>query len=450
MSGKFQTINRDTPYLLPPSIQDWLPEQHLARFIVDIVDQLDLSQLESCYGGGGKPPYHPALLLAMMFYGYATGVFSSRKLEQASYDSVAFRFITADSHPDHDTIATFRKRFLPELKDLFVQILVLARVMGLFQLGKVSLDGTKVKANASKHKAMSWGYANKLEEQLRREVQELLRRAEQADAEDEMELDIPDELVRREDRLVAIARAKEEIERRARERYEAEQAEYEEKLKRRQEKEAKTGKKARGRSPKPPVEGPRDTDQVNFTDGESRIMPSSEGFVQAYNAQAAVDIDSHLIVENHITQQPNDKQQIEPALERLNEIADSLGKPEGLLADAGYFSENNVNCCEAEEITPYISDSRQRHNIPLEDLFKPPLPCPEDADALTAMVHRLQTAEGKAVYAQRKSTVETVFGIIKEVLGFRRFHLRGLDAAQGEWNLVCMAWNLKRMYALAS
>jgi transposase len=448
MSGKFQTINRDTPYLLPPSIQDWLPEQHLARFVVDIVDQLDLSKLESCYGGGGKPPYHPALLLALMFYGYATGVFSSRKLEQASYDSVAFRFITADSHPDHDTIATFRKRFLPELKGLFVQILVLARVMGLFKLGKVSLDGTKVKANASKHKAMSWGYANKLEEQLRREVEELLRRAEEADAEDEMELDIPDELARREDRLAAIARAKEEIERRARERYEAEQAEYEEKLKRRQEKEAKTGKKTRGRSPKPPVEGPRDTDQVNFTDEESRIMPSSEGFVQAYNAQAAVDIDSHLIVENHITQQTNDKQQIEPALERLNETADRLGKPEGLLADAGYFSESNVNCCEAEEITPYISDSRQRHNLPLEDLFKPPLPCPEDADALAAMVHRLQTTEGKAVYAQRKSTVETVFGIIKEVLGFRRFHLRGLDAAQGEWNLVCMAWNLKRMYVL--
>jgi hypothetical protein len=293
----------------------------------------------------------------------------------------------------------------------------------------VSLDGTKVKANASKHKAMSWGYANKLEEQLRREVQELLRRAEEADAEDEMELDIPDELARREDRLAAIARAKEEIERRARERYEAEQAEYEEQLKRRQEKEAKTGKKARGRCPKLPVEGPRDTDQVNFTDEKSRIMFSSEGFVQAYNAQAAVDIDSHLIVENHITQQPNDKQQIEPALKRLNELEDSLGKADGLLADAGYFSENNVNCCEAEEITSYISDSRQRHNILLEDLFKPPLPCPEDADALAAMVHRLQAAEGKAVYAQRKSTVETVFGIIKEVLGFRRFHLRGLDAA---------------------
>lgn len=450
MSGKFQTINRDIPYLLPPSIQDWLPEQHLARFIVDIVDQLDLSKLESCYGGGGKQPYHPALLLAMMFYGYATGVFSSRKLEQASHDSVAFRFITADCHPDHDTIATFRKRFLPELNDLFVQILVLASTMGLFKLGKVSLDGTKVKANASKHKAMSWGYANQLEEQLRREVRELLRRAEQADAEDEMELDVPQELARREDRLAAIARAKEEIERRAKERYEAEKAEYEEKLNRRQEKAAKTGKKAAGRSPKPPAEGPRDKDQVNFTDEESRIMPSTEGFVQAYNAQAAVDIDSHLIVENHITQQTNDKQQIEPALERLNEIADSLGRPAGLLADAGYFSEANVNRCAAEKITPYISGSRQRHNVSLAERFKPPLPCPEDADALTAMEHRLQTLEGKAVYAQRKCTIETVFGIIKEVLGFRRFHLRGLDAAQGEWNLVCMAWNLKRMYALAS
>ena len=449
MSGKFQTINRDTPYLLPPSIQDWLPEQHLARFIVDIVDQLDLSKLESCYGGGGKQPYHPALLLAMLFYGYATGVFSSRKLEQASHDSVAFRFITADSHPDHDTIATFRKRFLAELEGLFVQILVVAKVMGLFKLGKVSLDGTKVKANASKHKAMSWGYANKLEEQLLREVKELFRRAEQADAEDDLELDIPDELARREDRLAAIARAKKEIERRAQERYKAEKAEYEEKLKRRQEKEAKTGKKAGGRPPKPPVAGPRDKDQVNFTDEESRIMLSTEGFVQAYNAQAAVDLDSHLIVENHITQQANDKQQIEPALERLSEMEESLGKPEGLLADAGYFSEDNVNRCVAEEITPYISGSRQQHNISLEERFKPPLPFPEDAGALAAMVHRLQTIEGKAVYAQRKSTVETVFGIIKEVLGFRRFHLRGLDAAQGEWNLVCMAWNLKRMYALA-
>lgn len=449
MSGKFQTINRDTLYLLPPSLQDWLPEKHLARFVVDIVDRLDLRELESNYGGGGKAPYHPALLLALLFYGYATGVFSSRKLERATYDSVAFRFLTGDTHPDHDTIATFRKRFLKELEGLFVQMLVLAKVMGLFQLGNVSLDGTKVKANASKHKAMSWGYANKLEEQLRREVQELLKKAEQADAEDEPQMDIPDELARREDRLAAIEKAKAEIERRARERFEAEQAEYEEKLKKRKEQEERRGKKAGGRAPKPPQAGPQDKDQVNFTDEESRIMPSAEGFVQAYNAQAVVDIDSHLIVENHLTQQPNDKQEIEAALERLTGMEESLGKPEGLLADAGYFSEDNVKRCTADEITPYISDSRERHNLPWEERFQSPPPCPQDADAVTVMRHRLRTPEGKVVYAKRKSTVETVFGIIKEVLGFRRFHLRGFDAAQGEWNLLCMAWNLKRMYALA-
>ncbi len=449
MSDKFQTIDRDTAYLLPPSLQDWLPEKHLARFVVDIVDQLDLSELESGYGGGGKQPYHPALLLALLFYGYATGVFASRKLEQATHDSVAFRFITADTHPDHDTIATFRKRFLKELEELFVQMLVMANVMGLLKLGNVSLDGTKIKANASKHKAMSWGYANKLEAQLRKEVAWLLKQAEAADAEEEPELDIPDELARREDRLAAIDKAKAEIERRARERFEAEQAEYETKCKARAAKEADTGKKARGRIPKPPEAGPRDKDQVNFTDEASRIMPSSEGFVQAYNAQAAVDTGSHLIVENHITQQPNDKQEIEPALNRLNEIEDRLGKPEGLLADAGYFSADNVDRCAADNITPYICDSRERHHRPLQARIKQPPPCPEEADAVTAMAHRLRTPEGKAIYARRKSTVETVFGIIKEVMGFRRFHLRGLNAVQGEWNLVCMAWNLKRMYVLA-
>lgn len=450
MSGKFQTIDRNTAYLLPPSIQDWLPEKHLARFVVDIVDRLDLRALESRYGGGGKPPYHPALLLALLFYGYATGVFSSRKLEQATHDSVAFRFITGDAHPDHDTIATFRKRFLKELEGLFVQMLVLAKVMGVFKLGTVSLDGTKIKANASKHKAMSWGYANTLEEQLRREVRELLKKAEQADAMDEPEIDIPDELARREDRLAAIERAKAQIERRSKERFEAEQAEYEEKLKRRREKEEKTGKKAGGRAPKAPQAGPGDKDQVNFTDEESRIMPSHEGFVQAYNAQATVDIDSHLIVENHLTQQPNDTQEVVPALDRLHELKGRLGKPDGLLADAGYFSENNVKRCEADEVTPYISDSRERHHLPWDERFQSPPPCPEGADAVTAMRHRLRTPEGRAMYAKRKSTVETVFGIVKEVMGFRRFHLRGFDAAQGEWNLVCMAWNMKRMYALTS
>jgi transposase len=374
MSGKFRTIDRDTAYLLPPSLQDWLPENHLARFVVDIVDRLDLRELESRYGGGGKASYHPGLLLGVLFYGYATGVFSSRKLERATYDSAAFRFITADAHPDHHTLATFRKRFLKELEGLFVQLLVMAKVMGLLQLGHVSLDGTKIKANASKHKALSGRYATQLEEQLRREVRELLRRAEQADAEAVQEIDIPDELARREDRLAAIEKAKAEIERRARERFEAEQAEYEAKLKRRQEKAQQSGKQPGGRTPKPPVEGPCDKDQVNFTDGESRIMPSAEGFVQDYNAQAAVAIDSHLIVANHLSQRPNDKQEIAPALQRLNTVEPHLGKPAGVLADAGYFSADNVQRCEAGGITPYLCDRRERHYLPLEERFQPPPP----------------------------------------------------------------------------
>ena len=395
MSGRFQTIGRHTPYLLPPSLQDWLPENHLARFVVDMVERLDLRELESQYGGGGKQPYHPSLLLALLFYGYATGVFSSRKLEQATFDSVAFRFITGDTHPDHDTIATFRKRFLPELEGLFVQLLVLARAMGLLKLGHVSLDGTKIKANASKHKAMSWDHANKLEKQLRREVQELLKKAERADTEDDQEMDIPDELARREDRLAAIERAKREIERRARERFETEQAEYEAKVKKRQAQEKKTGKKARGKAPKAPQAGPAGKDQINFTDGESRIMPSSEGFVQAYNAQAGVDVDSHLIVENHLTQRANDKLEIQPALDQLIATEDSLGKPAGLLADAGYFSKANVEHCVSNEVTPYISDHRERHHLPWDERFQSPPPCPADADALCAMQHRLRTPEGR-------------------------------------------------------
>lgn len=448
MSCKFRPINRDTAYLLPPSLQDWLPEKHLARFVVDIVDQLDLSAIENRYSGGGKTAYHPALLLALLFYGYATGIFSSRKLEQATYDSVAFRFITGDCHPDHDTIAAFRQRFLPELTGMFVQLLVIANAMGLFKLGKISLDGTKVKANASKHKAMSWGYANKLEAQLLKEVNELLKRAAQADAQDEFDIDIPDELARREDRLAAIRQAKHEIQRRAQARFEAQQAEYETKLKKRQAKAAATGKKAKGREPAAPTAGPGDKDQVNFTDAESRIMPSSEGFVQAYNAQAAVDIESHLIVGHHVTQNANDKQEIVPALQALQSSEAVLGEVDALLADAGYFSEDNVRQCEAAGITPYISDHRERHHLPWDERFETPPACPDDADSVTAMAHRLRTKEGKALYAKRKSTVETVFGIVKEAIGFRRFHLRGFDAVQGEWNLVCMAWNMKRMYTL--
>ncbi len=449
MSGKFRTINRDTAYLLAPSLQDWLPQKHLARFVVEMVDQLDLRVLESAYRGVGKPPYHPAVLLALLFYGYATGVFSSRKLEQATYDSLAFRFITGDSHPDHDTIATFRKRFLGELQGLFVQLLVLAKTAGLFKLGNVSLDGTKVKANASKHKAMSWAHANQLEAQLKREVEELMKRAQQADdTEDDAGMEIPEELARREARLAAIQKAKAEIARRAQERFEAEQTDYEAKLKKREDKEAKTGRKTPGKPPKAPQPGPRAKDQVNFTDKESRIMPTSQGFVQAYNAQAAVDVETHLIVENHLTQNPNDYQELKPTLKRLKALEARLGSVDSVLADAGYFSEDNVEYCEKAEATPYIAVGREPHNLPWEERLAVPAPCPQDADRVTAMAHRLRTPEGKAIYAKRKSTVETVFGIIKSVLGFRQFHVRGRAAASGEWTLVCLAWNLKRLHVL--
>lgn len=452
MAVEFILIDRDTPYIFPPCVQDYLPEDHLARFVVDIVDQLDLSHLSAVYTGRGSKPFHPALLVSLLFYGYATGVFSSRKLEKASYDSIAFRYICANSNPDHDTIASFRKRFLPELSALFVEILVVAEVMGLVKLGTVSLDGTKIKANASKHKALSWDYANRLEVQLKQEVEELMRLAQQADQGScPEEMDIPEELQRRKERLAAIARAKAEIKVRAQERFEHEQAEYEEKLAKREAQAKKTGKKPRGKPPKPPTAGPRGKDQVSLTDEESRIMPSAGGgFEQAYNAQAGVDVETHLIVEQHVTQHTNDKQEIEPALAALENLPAVLGEVKKLLADTGYFSEANVEKCIADGIEPFIPEKRQSHNIPLMERFSGDPEPPENATPVQAMQHRLQTQEGKAVYAKRKATVETVFGIVKDVLGFRQFLLRGLDAVQGEWSLVCIGWNLKRMHALSA
>ena len=450
MSSNFVPVNREQLYLLPPSIQEWLPENHLARFVVDIVSQLDLRPLVATYAGKGVKAYHPALLLSLLFYGYATGLFSSRKIERATYDSVAFRFIAANTHPDHDTIAAFRKRFLAQLTPLFVQILVLAREMRLLKLGKVSLDGTKVKANASKHRALSWGHADKLEQQLRAEVDQLMRLAEKADVElipDGM--NIPEEISRREDRLTAIALAKEKIEQRAAQRYNLEQQEYEQKVAARRDKAEKSGRKPRGRGPKPPEPGPRKSDQVNLTDEESRIMPSADkGFVQAYNAQAGVDVATMMIVESHVSQAPNDKMEIGPALEGLKGLPEQLGTVDILLADAGYYSHDNVSSCEKSDIEPFVPPGRDTHNRPLAERFAQPDPLPEDAAPIDQMRHKLKTDQGRQVYAQRKCTVEPVFGVIKHVLGFRQFFLRGLEAVAGEWTLVSIAWNLKRMFAL--
>jgi transposase len=450
MHSDFLIADRDSLYLLPPSVQDWLPVNHLARFIVDIVAQLDLTPLRDAYAGRGCKAYDPEMLLALLFYGYATGTFSSRKLELATHESIAFRYITGNSHPDHDTIANFRKRFLVELKPLFVQILTLAHEMKILKVGKISIDGTKIKANASKHQALSWGYACKLEKQLKAEVESLLRQAEQADQSTISDgMSIPEELERREKRLEAIARAKREIEHRAEERYEKEKVEHEKKLADRERKAKERGKKPGGKPPKAPEPGVEDKDQVNLTDEESRIMPvSGGGFMQAYNAQASVDIDTMLIVGVHVTQHTNDKLEIQPALDELNRLPEKLGKVTEATADAGYFSETNVVLCEKADITPYIAAGRESHNQSLADRFSEPEPIAEDADAVTQMKHRLKTKDGKALYAKRKCTVEPVFGVIKSVLGFRQFLLRGIENVKGEWDLVSIAWNLKRLNVL--
>jgi transposase len=449
--SNFRPIDRQTGFLLPPSVDEWLPEKHLARFVVEVIDGLDLSVMRGSYRNSGSASYPPSLLLGILVYGYATGVFSSRKLERATYDSVAFRFIAANQHPDHDTIAAFRRRFLQEIEGLFVQVLAVAREMGVLKMGTVALDGTKIHANASRHSALSYEHAGKIEAQLKAEVAELLAKAEVADRSDLPDgLSIPDELARREERLAKLAEARATIEARAKERFDREQAEHRAKLAARDAKAAATGRKPRGKPPQPPVEGPRPTDQVNLTDEQSRIMPvAGGGFEQCYNAQAAVAAGSLLVVAADVVQATNDKRQLVPMLGKLAALPADLGKPETLLADTGYFSAANVQACGAAGIEPLIALGREAHHSSLSERFAEAPPAPDDPTPVEAMAHRLKTLEGRKLYAQRKHIPEPVFGIIKSVLGFRQFLLRGLNKVRGEWNLVTLAWNLKRMFVLS-
>ncbi len=449
--SNFRQVDRQTGFLLPPSVDEWLPEQHLARFVVEVIERQDLSAMVKSYRGSGSASYHPSMLLGLVVYGYATGIFSSRKLERATYDSVAFRFIAANDHPDHDTIASFRRRFLAEIGTLFVGVLLLAREMGMLQLGTVALDGTKLHANASRHSALSYEHASQIEAQLKAEVAELLALAEAADRADLPDgLSVPQELARREERLARLAEAKAKIEARARERFEREQAEHEAKLKARADKAKATGKKPGGKPPAPPTAEPDATDQINLTDEDSRIMPmAGGGFEQAYNAQAAVAAGSMLVVAADVVQAANDKQQIVPTLEQLARLPKALGTPETLLADSGYFSAANVTACAEAKIAPLIALGRERHHRSWRERFAAAPPAPDNPTPLAAMGHRLATPEGKRLYALRKQTPEPVFGIIKSVMGFRQFLLRGLDKVRGEWSLVTMAWNIKRMFALA-
>ena len=448
--SNFIFTDRKTNYLLPPSVDDWLTQDHLARFVVEIIDGLDLSNLTRQYAGRGSKAHHPATLLAILVYGYSTGVFSSRKLEMATYDSVAFRYIAAGSHPDHDTLATFRRRFIDELAGLFLQVLEMATEMKLLKLGTVCLDGTKIHANASRHSALSHGHIVKLEAQLKQEVQELLALAEQADTANIPDgMSLPKELKLREDRLAAMAAAKAKIAARAAERYAREKAEFDEKMSQREAKEKESGKKPRGKAPIAPEPGAKDSDQINLTDEESRIMPvAGGGFEQCYNAQAGVDADTMLVVATTLTQAPNDMQQVQPMIKVLQEQAPKLGDVKTLIADTGYCSENNVNLCKQAKIEPLLSAARQNHHPHWRERFTEPAPLAQDATPMQTMTHRLNTLAGKATYAIRKQTVEPVFGIIKSVMGFRQFSLRGLRKVTGEWNLVCLAWNVKRMAVL--
>ncbi len=446
---RFITVDYEAALDLVVSLRECLPPDHLARFVVDVIDQLDLSCIYIHYGACGGKAYAPEILLGLLFYGYATGVFSSRKIEKATYESIPFRYIAGGLHPDHDTIADFRKTFLPEIGELFVQILLVSHTAGVLKLGNISLDGSKIHADASKSKAVSHKRLLELEAQLRQEVEELLVLSEQADRVELPEgLVIEDEITFRKNRLANLAEAKAVLEARAQERYEAEQAEYEAKMRAREEKARQTGRKPRGRAPQPPTPGPRDKDQYNFTDPESRSMKNSNnhGFDQHYKTQVAVDQESFLIVANTLSNHPNDYAEMEPTLDA---IPAELGTPNAAAMDNGYFSANNVTACETRGIAPYIATGREPHHRSWKAYFAGLLaPPPEDAGPTVKMAYKLQTEIGKDIYSLRKCTVEPVIGIIKEVLGFRQFSLRDLVAAAGEWCLVCLAFNLKRLHVL--
>ena len=419
--------------------------------MVDVVAQLDLGLIYARYAPTGGEAIAPEILLGLLFYGYANGVFSSRKIEKATYERIPFRYIAGGVHPDHDTIANFRKTFLPEIQELFVEILLLAKVAEMMNLGNISLDGSKIHADASKSKAISHKRLTEQEVQLRQEVNELFELGEQANQADlqlSEGLIVEDEIALRQQRLANLAEAKAVLEARAQERFEVEQAEYEAKVREREEKARKTGRKPGGRNPKPPQPGPRDKDQYNFTDPESRIMKNSnnDGFDQHYNVQVAVDQESLLIIAPSLSNHPNDKKEAEPTLDA---ISPKVGKPTAAALDNGYISEANIVALEKRKIDPYIATGHEPHHKSWRTFFeKLPEPPLKDASPKVKMAYKLQTDIGKAVYRLRKCTVEPVIGIIKEVLGFRQFSLRGLLAAHGEWYLVCLAFNLKRMHKL--
>jgi len=455
MATRFVLIDRDTPLLLPPNLRDWVPADHLVHFVLDAVDALDLRQVKVNIRGTGSEQYPPPMLLGLLIYSYATGIFSSRRIEQSTYDSVPVRLLTADTHPDHDTLCTFRRENPALLTESFVKVLQLAQQLKVLKFGQltVAADGTKVLANASKHSSVSYERAGEMSAQLELEVQQLLAKAEQADATPLQDgLTIPEEIVRRQERKAALAQARAELEARAQARYTAQLAEHQEKMAERAAKKAR-GEKVGGHTPQPPTATAEPGDQYNFTDPESRIMKAGNGnhFEQSYNAQAAVDVESRLIVGERVSQSPNDKQELVPTLAAVPAEAGSVAVA---LVDSGFFSQKAVRQVERGQagLIVYAALEKTGHHRSVADLEKRPEPesPPTDASLPEVMRHRLRTSAGKALYKLRQQTVEPVFGIIKAALGFRQFRLRGRAKVSLEWTLVCLAYNLKRLHRLGA
>jgi len=429
MAKTYRPYVPEQDLLLPPSLREWLPEEHLAFFVSDLIDQLDLSAITTGYEDEerGYPPYHPVMLTKVLVYAYCVGVFASRKIQRRLVEDVAFRVLAAGNAPDFRTIADFRKTHLTALRGFFEQVLHLARELGTPCVGRVALDGSKIKANASKHKAMSYGRMREKQTQLRDEVTGLLAQAEAADTADDAEYgadrrgdELPAELQRRESRLKRIREAKQALEARAK----AEAA-------------------AAGHPPESARPDPKA--QYNFTDPESRIMKGPDGFVQAYNVQVAVD-ELQLIVGQAVTQETNDKKQLMPMITTIEQ--QSGDTPSQLLADAGYCSEENLTAIDDTTIDAFISTRKQKHGDPPGPCPRGPLP--QTATMVDRMSRKLHTKAGAAVYAARKGIVEPVIGQIKHARGFRQFLLRGFEKVQGEWSLVCTTHNILKLYRLCT
>ena len=453
MAAKFVNVDRDTPMIFPPDLREWLPEESMVHFIVDAAEMLDLKCFEVNERGSGSEQYPPKMMLALLIYCYATGRFSSREIEHATHHDVAVRYICGGNlHPDHDTICAFRLKNRGGLKEAFTKVLMLARELGhLKKIGGISVDGTKIKANASKHSAVSYKRAGEMIEQLELEIEVLLKKAEDADSAPlDDGLILPDEIKRRKDRKAALERARSIIEERYADVKQEEQRQFEAKKAEREE-QRKNGTKPRGKDPQPSSETPPDNQQFNFTDEESRIMKAGSGqhFEQAYNAQAAVDTEgSMLIVGQYVTDHANDKLELAPCVASVDPAVREIST---VCADTGYFSENAVAKVEENNgPTVYCAVEKQSHHRTVDDLLKKvdPMPPGDNATVKENMAYRLKTKEGRAVYKKRKETVEPVFGIVKAALGFREFLLRGREKVAIEWTLMTLAYNVKRLHKL--